>query len=102
MENLDWLADLAGDCLAFGEKHGLKHVELGAQAIGDALEKDLGLHFKLPLKPNSCLIRDVCVSSANTSNVLLFPMRGVKLEALSQLNHADQISSRDRGHSTRF
>lgn len=75
MEELNWLADLASDCVAFGEEHGLEHIEEGAQALIDALERDFGLRFSmLPRvgRNNGTFANENLLLG---SNVLLFPIR---------------------------
>lgn len=75
MEDLDWLADLASDCVAFGEKHGLAHIEDGAQALIDALERDFELRFSILPRVAHDTLTFVGENRLLGSNVLPFPIR---------------------------
>lgn len=77
MEDLNWLVDLASDCLAFGKKHGLQHVELGAIEVINAVENDFRSKFKILPRPTSSAISKTCALPRLTSNIVPFPLKFV-------------------------
>jgi hypothetical protein len=81
MDNLDWLAELASDCLAYGEEHGLPNFVAGAHALVDALESDLGKRAVLATKPELVERPRPIFNEPSASNIVQFrPRRPSALE----------------------
>jgi hypothetical protein len=81
MKDYQWLADIASECIRFGERHDNPSIISSANALVDAYERDLKLIRQST--PEIRIPRPILnYGKPNTlSNILYFPLRPRSLEA---------------------
>ena len=75
MDNFDWLAELASDCLAYGESQGLPNIVAGVHALVDALEMDIRMRAQIASRPVHCELPQELVREASSKNIVQFRPR---------------------------
>ena len=75
MDNFDWLAELASDCLAYGESQGLPNIVAGVHALVDALEMDIRMRAQIASRPVHCELPRELVSEPSAKNIIQFGPR---------------------------